>query len=151
MKFRVFTNEKRYLLEVRGSYMAAYKVLVVDDDKSARTLLNIMLKRTGFDPIVAEDAEEALNHLNQLTPDLIILDYMLPGMNGIELCQTIRQRPDTIDIPILMLSARGDMEVVMEAKQAGATDYLSKPLLIQEVTEKLTKLIEKRAEPSEEQ
>jgi DNA-binding response OmpR family regulator len=131
--------------------MVTYKVLVVDDDKSARTLLNIMLKRTGFEPIMAQDANEALAHLGEIIPDLIILDYMLPGMNGIELCQILRQRPDMANIPILMLSARGDAEAVLEAKTAGATDYLSKPLLIHEVTEKLTNIIEQTADSSEEQ
>lgn len=128
----------------------SYKVLIVDDDKSALTLLNIMLKRTGFQPVVAEDADQALALLDQMTPDLIILDYMLPGMNGIELCQLLRQRPDTASLPILMLSARGDTDVVLEARQAGATDYLSKPLLIHEVTEKLTTMIDPPADTSEE-
>lgn len=122
--------------------MTTYKVLVVDDDKSARTLLDIMLKRKGFNPLLAEDAEKALEYLNEDIPDLVILDYMLPGMNGIELCRTIRQRSDTKHIPILMLSARGDVAIVEEAKEAGATGYLSKPLLIHEVTEKLTDIIE---------
>jgi DNA-binding response OmpR family regulator len=130
--------------------MAMYKVLVVDDDKSARTLLTIMLKRKGFDPMVAENSVDALEQLNHTIPDLIILDYMLPGMNGIELCRTIRQRPDTAKVPILMLSARGDHIIVMEAKEAGANDYLSKPLLIDEVTEKLTSIIEEPTGSSEE-
>lgn len=132
-----------------GFFMTTYKVLVIDDDRSARTLLDIMLKRKGFIPSLAEDAEEALILLNQDAPDLIILDYMLPGMNGIELCKTIRQRPDTENIPILMLSARGDMAIIEEAKEAGATDYLSKPLLIHEVTKKLTGIIEQTTDTSE--
>lgn len=130
--------------------MATYKVLVVDDDKSARTLLNIMLKRTGFEAVVAENATEAFQQLDQFAPDLIILDYMLPGTNGIELCKAIRQRPDTANVPILMLSARGDHVIVMEAKEAGVTDYIPKPLLIHEVTEKLTSIIEQTAGSSEE-
>lgn len=122
--------------------MSVYKVLVVDDDTSALTLLDIMLKRSGFEAVVAENATQALEQLDKTVPDLIILDYMLPGMNGVELCRTIRQREDTANIPILMLSARGDKGVVTAAKEAGITDHLMKPLLIHEVTEKLTTIIE---------
>ena len=88
-------------------------ILVVDDEIGALTLIGIMLERGGFSVLKAKDAKSALNVLDQNTPDLIILDVMMPGMDGIELCRVIRERQDTGGTPVLILSARGDAESIM--------------------------------------
>jgi two-component system phosphate regulon response regulator PhoB len=75
--------------------------------------------------------------LDQNTPDLIILDVMMPGMNGIELCRHIRERKDTDQIPVLILSARGDAESIMRGIEAGANDYLPKPILHHDLVAKV--------------
>ncbi|MHB8625672.1 MAG: response regulator [Aggregatilineales bacterium] len=118
------------------------RILVVDDEMGARTLLSIMLERDGFKALKAKDASEALTMLEQgERPDLIILDVMMPGMDGVELCRTIRNRPATTEIPILILSARSDVEAVMRGMDAGATDYLPKPILNHDLTAKVRTML----------
>ncbi|MBK8031162.1 MAG: response regulator [Chloroflexi bacterium] len=82
-------------------------ILVVDDEIGALTLIGIMLERGGFEVQKARDAKSALGILEEYTPDLIILDVMMPGMNGIDLCQLLRQQDRTRKTPVLILSARG--------------------------------------------
>lgn len=118
------------------------RILVVDDEMGARTLLSIMLERDGFKALKAKDASEALMMLEQgERPDLIILDVMMPGMDGVELCRTIRNRPATTEIPILILSARSDVEAVMRGMDAGANDYLPKPILNHDLTAKVRTML----------
>lgn len=112
-------------------------ILVVDDEIGALTLIGIMLERGGFSVLKAKDAKTALAVLDQNTPDLIILDVMMPGMNGIELCKVIRERNDTGEIPVLILSARGDAESIMRGIEAGANDYLPKPILHHDLVAKV--------------
>lgn len=113
------------------------QILVVDDEIGALTLIGIMLERGGFSVLKAKDAKTALSVLDQNTPDLIILDVMMPGMNGIELCRVIRERNDTDEIPVLILSARGDAESIMRGIEAGANDYLPKPILHHDLVAKV--------------
>lgn len=112
-------------------------VLVVDDEIGALTLIGIMLERGGFNVLKAKDADSALAVLDQDTPDLIILDVMMPGINGIELCKIIRERSETTVTPVLILSARGDAESVMRGMEAGANDYLPKPILHHDLVSKV--------------
>jgi DNA-binding response OmpR family regulator len=121
-------------------------VLVVDDEIGALTLIGIMLERGGFNVLKAKDAEAALAILDQTTPDLIILDVMMPGMDGIELCSVIRQRPDTSNLPVLILSARGDADSVMRGMEAGANDYLPKPILHHDLVTKARQILSQTTE-----
>jgi DNA-binding response OmpR family regulator len=118
------------------------RILVVDDEIGALTLIGIMLERGGFSVVKAKDANAALAELDKETPDLIILDVMMPGMNGIELCRVIRSRTETGDIPVLILSARGDAESVMRGMDAGANDYLPKPILHHDLVDKVRKMLD---------
>src|SRR5690606_17744480 len=124
----------------RNNRMAT--ILVVDDEVGALTLIGIMLERGGFDVIKARSAYAALEAPENHTPDLIILDVMMPGMNGIELCRRIRERPDTTEIPIVMLSARGDPASVDAGLEAGADDYLQKPILHHDLLSKIRKMLD---------
>jgi len=117
------------------------RILVVDDEIGARTLIGIMLDRGGFEVLKASDAAQALSMLEQDTPDLIILDVMMPGMDGIDLCKAIRARTSTAAVPILILSTRGDAESVMRGMDAGATDYLPKPILHHDLVAKVRHLL----------
>ena len=117
-------------------------ILVVDDEIGALTLIGIMLERGGFQVLKAKDAESALAVLHQNTPDLIILDVMMPGgTDGIDLCGQLRERDDTGDIPILILSARGDADSVMRGMEAGANDYLPKPILHHDLVAKVRSML----------
>lgn len=117
-------------------------ILVVDDEIGALTLIGIMLERGGFNVIKAKDANAALAELEKTTPDLIILDVMMPGMDGIELCRVIRSRAATRSTPVLILSARGDAESVMRGMDAGANDYLPKPILHHDLVDKVRKMLD---------
>lgn len=119
----------------------ARQILVVDDEVGALTLIGIMLERGGFEVLKAHDAYEALDVLKGALPALIILDVMMPGMNGIDLCRNIRSSPQTKDIPVLILSARGDAESVAEGIAAGANDYLSKPILHHDLITKIREML----------
>lgn len=116
-------------------------VLVVDDEIGALTLIGIMLERGGFGVTKAKDADTALGLLREATPDLIILDVMMPGMDGIELCQVIRERPQTHRTPVLILSARGDAESIIRGIEAGANDYLPKPILHHDLVSKVRSML----------
>lgn len=116
-------------------------ILVVDDEIGALTLIGIMLERGGFEVLKARDAKAALEMLDEQTPDMIILDVMMPGMNGIDLCQRIRERKATIDTPVLILSARGDADSIIRGIEAGANDYLPKPILHHDLVSKVKSML----------
>lgn len=101
------------------------------------TLIGIMLEKNGFQSLQAQNAYAALDILRSTTPDLIILDVMMPGMNGIELCEHIRKMDTMRDTPIIILSARGDPTAVEQGMAAGADDYLQKPVLQHDLVSKI--------------
>lgn len=115
--------------------------MIIDDEIGALTLIGIMLERSGFSVMKAKDPRVALTMLDSQTPDMIILDVMMPYMNGIELCQILRQRADTATLPIIILSARGDSESVMRAMEAGVNDYLPKPILHHDLVAKVRSML----------
>jgi DNA-binding response OmpR family regulator len=118
------------------------RVLIVDDEIGALTLIGIMLERGGFEVLKAKDADSALAVLGSETPDMIILDVMMPGIDGIELCKLIRGRDLTRHVPVLILSARGDADSVMRGMDAGANDYLPKPILHHDLVAKVRNMLE---------
>lgn len=118
-------------------------VLIIDDEVGARTLIGIMLDRGGFKVTKAKDADEALTMVEKdELPDLIILDVMMPGMDGIELCRVLRTKPRVTETPILILSARGDLEAISRGMEAGATDYLPKPILHHDLVAKVRSMLQ---------
>jgi len=116
-------------------------VLIVDDEPMARTLLRLMLVRAGFHVAEAEDGYDALDKVRKNEPDVVLLDVMMPGMDGIELCKVIRGRQDVPQTPILILSARGDAESIMRGIEAGANDYLPKPILHHDLVAKVRNML----------
>ena len=102
----------------------AITILVVDDDEKLNQLLKRFLKDYGFDVYSAIDADEGLKKVRTVAPDLIILDVMLPGMNGFDVCKRIRE---SSSVPIIMLTARGDVMDKVVGLELGADDYLPKP------------------------
>jgi DNA-binding response OmpR family regulator len=119
-------------------------ILVVDDEIGALTLIGIMLERGEFDVIKAKDARTALISLESQVPSLIILDVMMPGMSGIDLCAEIRKRPETSETPILILSARNDADSIMRGMAAGADDFLPKPILHHDLVTKVRNMIQEQ-------
>lgn len=117
------------------------RILVVDDEVGALTLIGIMLDRGGFEVLKAQSAAQALSLLERESVDLIILDIMMPLMDGIELCAAIRQMPRFAQTPILILSSRSDSDSVIRAMDAGATSYLPKPILHHDLVSKVRSLL----------
>jgi len=117
------------------------RILVVDDEVGALTLIGIILDRGGFEVVKAQNATQALEVLERETPDLIILDIMMPGMDGIELCGVIRGMPRFAETPILILSTRSDSESVIRGMEAGATGYLPKPILHHDLVSKVRSML----------
>lgn len=102
-------------------------ILIVDDDATARETLVAMLEGETHDLHLAKDGFEALQMLEDLQPDLIVLDVMLPGMNGFEVCRRIRSAPQLAEVPIIILTALDDRESLVQGIEAGADDFLTKP------------------------
>jgi DNA-binding response OmpR family regulator len=109
-------------------------VLVVDDEPMARTLLRLMLVRAGFEVSEAENGFDALEKVEGNLPDLILLDVMMPGMDGFTVCQKVRAREETAELPIIMLSAKTDSDSINRGLLVGATKYLTKPISPEELT-----------------
>jgi two-component system phosphate regulon response regulator PhoB len=108
-------------------------VLVVEDEDSLATLLQYNLQKEGYEVSLAGDGEEALLSVEERLPDLIVLDWMLPKVSGIEVCRRLRQRNETRNVPILMLTARGDETDRVRGLDTGADDYVVKPFSMTEL------------------
>ncbi|HZD09933.1 MAG TPA: response regulator [Candidatus Binatia bacterium] len=117
-------------------------MLVVDDEPMARTLLRLMLVRAGFDVVEAEDGFDALDKLKQDAPDVMILDVMMPGMDGFSVCETVRAAPTTSELPIIMLSAKTDLDSVNRGLRLGANKYLTKPISPEELTRQVRDVLQ---------
>ena len=116
-------------------------ILVVDDEPNARSLLRLILVRAGFEVLVAQDGFEALREIQDQIPDAMILDIMMPGIDGFEVCERLRNNEETADLPIIMLSARADSESINKGLSLGATMYLTKPVTPEELTREVEKVL----------
>lgn len=113
------------------------KVLVVDDNQDAINILSAILKKAGYLVGVAKDGQEALQKLNSDVPALILLDVMMPKMDGYEVCKAIKTNPAISQIPILMISAKTDGVSQKRGLELGAADYLMKPIQPNEILRKV--------------
>lgn len=107
--------------------MAKTQILVVEDEEALSTLLEYNLSKEGYKVSVASDGEEALYRVEEDQPDLIILDWMLPKVSGIEVCRRLRSKSETQNIPVIMLTARSEESDRVRGLETGADDYLTKP------------------------
>lgn len=107
--------------------MAKEKILVVDDEEDILELLKFKLSQEGYRISCAASGEEALSRVRLEPPDLIVLDLMLPGIDGIEVTRELKNDPDTKDIPIVMLTAKGEEADIVTGLELGADDYITKP------------------------
>jgi len=121
------------------------RVLIVEDESSIAELIAVNLRHNGFDPIWAEDGEAAQREIDTLAPDLILLDWMLPGQSGLVLARQWRKEARTKSIPILMLTARGDEPDKIAGLDAGADDYITKPFSTQEMLARIRAVLRRRA------
>jgi two-component system alkaline phosphatase synthesis response regulator PhoP len=131
--------------------MIKEKILIVDDEKDIVKMLDYNLKKEGFRTALAYDGEDALDLANRDNPDLIILDLMLPGMDGLEVCKTLKKENKTAKIPIIMLTAKTQEADKIVGLELGADDYMTKPFspreLIARVKAVLRRMHEKEKLP----
>ena len=102
-------------------------VLVVEDEAALATMLRYNLEKQGFRVEEAVDGQEALTRISEAAPDIVLLDWMLPVMSGIEVCRQIRRRPATRDLPVIMVTARTEDQDAVRGLNTGADDYITKP------------------------
>jgi two-component system phosphate regulon response regulator PhoB len=112
-------------------------VLVVEDETALQQVLAYNLERAGFAVEQAFDADEALTLIAERTPDLIVLDWMLPYMSGLELCRQLRRKAATANLPVIMLTARGEEPDRLRGLDTGADDYVTKPFSIDELVARM--------------
>src|SRR5436309_3634439 len=122
-------------------------VLVVEDEAPLVTLLRYNLEKEGFQVCEAADGEEALVQIAERKPDVVLLDWMLPLVSGIEVCRRIRRSPETRALPVIMLTARGEENDRVRGLDSGADDYVVKPFSPSELIARLRAVI-RRAQPS---
>ncbi len=120
------------------------KALVIDDEENIIELIKLGLKYEGFQVESAADGPEGLTAAQRIDPDVIILDLMLPGMDGLEVCQQLRLNPTTRDIPILMLTAKGQVHDKVTGLEIGADDYLPKPFDFEELVARIRAILRRQ-------
>ena len=122
-------------------------VLIVEDEAPLVTLLRYNLEKEGFEVSEAADGEEALMRIAEHKPDIVLLDWMLPLVSGIEVCRQIRRSPQTRALPVVMLTARGEEADRVRGLDSGADDYIPKPFSLRELAARL-RAVMRRAQPT---
>ena len=122
------------------------KVFLVEDEQSIITLVEYNLKKEGFKVSVSSNGEEALYEIKEQEPDLVLLDWMLPDLSGIDICRSLKKDKKFQDIPIIMLTAKGQEEDKVSALNAGADDYITKPFGHAELVARINALL-RRSKP----
>ena len=125
----------------------AHKILIVEDEPEIRELLAFTLSREGYDVLEAETAEAALVKMDGRMPDLALVDWMLPGMDGVELARRIRRDEVGSDLPIIMLTARGDEPDKLKSFASGVDDYITKPFSPRELLARVKALLRRSGAP----
>ncbi|APT58102.1 phosphate regulon transcriptional regulator PhoB [Roseomonas gilardii] len=116
-------------------------ILVVEDEAPLLTLLRYNLERQGFRVEEAADGQEALLRVSEGRPDLVLLDWMLPSLSGLEVCRQLRRRPATRDLPIIMVTARTEDQDAVRALDTGADDYIAKPFTVEALLARIRALL----------
>ncbi len=127
--------------------MSNGKILIIEDEAAVVTLLKYNLEKSGYEVQVAMDGEEGLLMVEEEKPDLLLVDWMLPHVSGVEICRRLRRLPDSRNLPIIMLTARGEEADTIRGLDSGADDYMVKPFSPSELQARIHALL-RRARPS---
>ena len=136
------------LSDPRGSRMTGKTILIVDDEAPNREMIAVALEMAGYDCVEAANSQEALASIVDRQPDLMLLDWMLPGSTGIELARRLKRDELTAQIPIIMLTAKGEEDNKIQGLEVGADDYITKPFSPRELVARL-KAVLRRAGPAD--
>ena len=123
----------------------AHRVMVVEDEPENRLFIGLMLRTEGYDIVEAEDGRDALDKVATEEPDLILSDWNMPNMSGLELTRYFRSRDDAKNIPMLIVTTRSVKEDIMAAVQAGANNYVVKPFTPQVLKDKIDSVLSTKA------
>lgn len=123
-------------------------ILLVEDDQAIREMVVFALEKDGFDVLEAEDSNTAMVAIANHRPDLVLLDWMLPGASGLEICRQLKRDEATRDLPVIMLTARGEEDDRVQGLEIGADDYVSKPFSVRELLARI-KAVLRRASPEQ--
>jgi two-component system, OmpR family, phosphate regulon response regulator PhoB len=118
---------------IKGRHTARPVALVVEDESSLVELVRYNLERDGFEVLSAGDGEEAMVMIDERAPDIVLLDWMLPGLSGVEVCRRLRAKPSTRNLPVIMITARSEESDRIRGLDTGADDYLAKPFSMAEL------------------
>ena len=127
--------------------MSKERILVVDDEEDILELVHYTLTRAGHSVTAVGSGEEALKAARAATPDLVVLDLMLPGVDGLEVCRLLRRDPRTKEIPIVMLTARGEETDIVKGLELGADDYVTKPFSPKVLVARIRAVLRRRGAP----
>ncbi len=127
----------------------ATNVLIVEDEPEIREMLNFSLTRAGFSVSEAETSEMALQRLDANLPDILVVDWMLPGMSGVELAKRLRRDELTRALPLLMLTARNEESDILKSFESGIDDYMSKPFSPKELVARIKALLRRSGAPTD--
>ncbi len=122
-------------------------ILVIEDEEALGLMLKYNLEKEGYDVVVQTRGNKAIADVEKNMPSVILLDWMLPEISGVEICKLIRSKPDIKDIPIIMLTAKGEEEDKVKGLSAGADDYVTKPFSIPELMARVKAQIRRAPEP----
>jgi len=120
------------------------KILIVDDEPPIVTALQFLLTQKGYQVMVAYDGEEAIESIMKFSPDLVLLDIMLPGIDGYEVCEIVRLNPEWRNIRIIFLTAKGRQEDIAKGLVLGADAYVTKPFANAQILAKIEEVLESR-------
>lgn len=126
-------------------------IMVIEDEEAIGIMLKYNLEKEGFDVAVQSRGSKAVADVEKLHPSVILLDWMLPEISGVEICKLIRSKPDIKDIPIIMLTAKGEEEDKIKGLSAGADDYVTKPFSVPELIARVKSQLRHAPEPVAEQ
>lgn len=126
------------------------RILVVEDEEDILALLHFNLIKSGYNVETATCGEEGLKKITEHRPDLLLLDLMLPGIDGLEICRRLREDPETAQLPVIMLTARGEEDEIVRGLELGADDYVTKPFSIKVLQARIQTVLRRRSEESEE-
>ncbi|OUX23471.1 MAG: DNA-binding response regulator [Pelagibacteraceae bacterium TMED259] len=127
------------------------KILVVEDDKSISDLISLHLKKNNFEYLVVHNGEDALSHLDNFMPDFIILDWMIPGLSGLEVLRRIRNKQEYKNLPILMLTAKNSEQDKIISFESGLDDYITKPFLPSELIARVKAILKRTSQSNQDQ
>src|SRR4051812_9803064 len=129
--------------------MVKPRILIIEDERGLTDVLTYNLQREGYETLVAHDGQEGLRKAQMQLPDLVLLDLMLPGLDGLEVCRQLRAGKQTARIPILMLTAKGEEMDQVVGFSVGADDYVTKPFSVKVLLQRL-RALQRRAEAATE-